>query len=101
MSALKSDELQELSLVMHDMEMALRALPDIHPDHFNYLQMGNALPLLHFHGVPRYQSDRTWQGEFYRDATWGHPPVWTYTEVSVDMLQRLKSNILSVLSHSV
>lgn len=36
------------------------------PDHINVESLGNSVPHLHFHLIPRYKSD----------ARWGHP-IWT------------------------
>jgi diadenosine tetraphosphate (Ap4A) HIT family hydrolase len=52
-------ELEQLKIVMGEIESALRfSSGKFLPHHFNYLQMGNELPLLHFHGIPRYGEPR-------------------------------------------
>ncbi len=76
-SDLHPEELAEMQLAMQEIELVLRGHPFFRADHFNYLQMGNELHLLHFHGIPRYQSPRVFFGKRWVDHAWGHPPAWT------------------------
>ena len=87
-------EIIELKEVMKDMETALSQNLDFRPSRFNYLQMGNALHSLHFHGIPRYMSPRKFQNKIWTDTTWGHPPVWSTTEVEKDLVMEIKKSIL-------
>lgn len=41
------------------------------PDRFNYGQLGNVYPQLHFHGVPRYRESRCWGSCRFVDSRWG------------------------------
>lgn len=42
------------------------------PDWWNYAQLGNTTPQLHFHLVPRYKESREFAGEKFVDERWGH-----------------------------
>ena len=46
---------------MDDLRISVQAITQaLHPDHMNVEQMGNALPHLHWHIVPRYKDDPRW-----------------------------------------
>jgi len=96
-SDLNSDELNELKNIMSSMEKALLKLDAFKPDRFNYLQLGNALHRLHFHGIPRYKAKRTFNGEIWIDKAWGHPPIWSKTEASSSLINAIKLLILKQL----
>ena len=95
-SELRGSELIELRKVMKDIEDALIKL--FNPGRFNYLQMGNSLHHLHFHGIPRYERSKKFAGKVWLDKTWGHNPVWTRTEVDNEFVIVLKKKILKVLA---
>lgn len=92
-SELDNTELSNLRDVMKEIEKVLDKNPDFKPDRFNYLQMGNALHHLHFHGIPRYKSERNLDRKVWIDKTFGHPPVWSKTEVSKELVIKIKENI--------
>lgn len=93
-SELKKEELLELPLVMKEMETILMNIPEFKPDRFNYFQMGNSIHHLHFHGVPRFASKRTFSGKVWIDETWGGPPLWSKTEIEKTLLLSIKNKIL-------
>jgi diadenosine tetraphosphate (Ap4A) HIT family hydrolase len=97
-SQLSIGELGELKKVMSKMENTLSSLKAFHPDRFNYLQMGNALHHLHFHGIPRYKSERKFDNQIWIDKSWGHPPIWSKTEAPVETVVRIKEEIFKKLS---
>jgi len=41
------------------------------PDWWNYAQLGNEVPLLHFHFIPRYKEKRIVEGVEFVDERWG------------------------------
>jgi diadenosine tetraphosphate (Ap4A) HIT family hydrolase len=102
---LEEDELIELKRVMKDMETTLLNTEEFKPDRFNYLQMGNGLHHLHFHGIPRYASPRTFQGHTWIDETWGHPPKWSKEDTAKDIIMAVKNlmakKISDVQSHRI
>lgn len=93
-SQLEDIESVELKKVMDYIERALRWSDAFRPHHFNYLQMGNALPLLHFHGIPRYKKSRPFSKELLgrevTDPNWGHSPPWTREKISEEQMKRLQ-----------
>lgn len=97
MSQLRPEESAELIHVMGDIERALRLNPVFHADHFNYLQMGNSTPSLHFHGVPRYESPRRFQEKDWIDGTWGHPVAWVKEEVSKELIIAIREELTKSL----
>lgn len=97
-SELNKDELTELGLVMRRLEEALLKNPKFSPDRFNYLQLGNALHNLHFHGIPRYKSNRDFAGKIWKDKAFGHPPIWSSEEVSGGLVLKIKKEIEKFLS---
>jgi len=92
-SELTVEEFSEIRKVMHDMERALSSTKVFSPDRFNYLQLGNTLHHLHFHGIPRYETNRNFFGITWKDQTWGHPPEWSKKDVSRDLIIAIKSEL--------
>lgn len=43
-------------------------------DRINYLMLMMVDPDVHFHVIPRYQDERQYAGQGFRDATWPGPP---------------------------
>lgn len=83
---------------MRIIEEGLRKNAMFEPDHFNYWQMGNGMPFLHFHGMPRYRESRHYTHDNappreWQDATWGHPPVWTREMISRELMDSLRKDM--------
>jgi diadenosine tetraphosphate (Ap4A) HIT family hydrolase len=96
-SALDDAEIIELKTVMQELETTLAGIAILKPDRMNYLQMGNGLHHLHFHAIPRYATVRTFMGKEWHDETFGHPPVWSNTEVEKDLVIKIKEIFLQNL----
>lgn len=96
-SELEPEELVELVQVMREIEGALRKSPVFKPDHFNYLQLGNLLPLLHFHGVPRYNKNRRFSKKLLnREITDIDPkylPLWTTDPITKEQMRDLQQEM--------
>lgn len=90
-SDLNKSELNELVKVMKEIESALTKL--FNPGRFNYLQLGNNVHYLHFHGIPRYKTNRKFDGKVWTDPSWGHFPPWIRTEIDKETLRKLKGKI--------
>jgi diadenosine tetraphosphate (Ap4A) HIT family hydrolase len=57
---------EEFASVMADLRIAARAIVEVcHPDLMNYASLGNVMPHLHWHLVPRYATDPRWGGPIY------------------------------------
>lgn len=69
--AARPDELSKLEWRRYseDLHTAVRALVEVcRPDHINVESLGNQMPHLHWHVIPRYRTDPRWGGA-----------VWTTT----------------------
>jgi diadenosine tetraphosphate (Ap4A) HIT family hydrolase len=89
-SELEPTEFVELGVVMREIERALTANPVFRPDRFNYWQMGNALHHLHFHGIPRYEQPRDFNGQTWGDMTWGSVPIWSKEDIPKSLVEALR-----------
>jgi len=96
-SELSVDELTELKQVFKEIENALLKNNTFCPDRFNYWQMGNGLHQLHFHGIPRYSSERKFAGKIWKDNSFGTVPIWAKQEESADMVKKLRNEIKKFL----
>jgi diadenosine tetraphosphate (Ap4A) HIT family hydrolase len=82
---------------MEDLRISVTAITlALDPDHMNVEQMGNALPHLHWHIVPRYKDDPRWGNPIWID--------WPPSEFNVNrknlpadealgMVERIRSHI--------
>lgn len=51
----------EYTAFMNDLRQSARAIAAVvKPDHMNYATLGNVIPHLHYHIIPRYQGDLRW-----------------------------------------
>jgi diadenosine tetraphosphate (Ap4A) HIT family hydrolase len=66
MSDLQPDERSHLLAVVNATEQALRAL--MQPDKINLASLGNMVPHLHWHVIPRFRDDR-----HFPESVWGVP----------------------------
>lgn len=62
----------ELSEVTRAIETALRQA--VGYERINYLMLMMVDPNVHFHVIPRYDGERSWQGISFPDAGWPKPP---------------------------
>ncbi len=90
-SDLTKGELVELTEVMREIQSALTEL--FQPESFNYLQLGNQMHNLHFHGIPRYSEARIAFGKKWKDETFGHPPKWPEKEISRELVMIIRDQI--------
>ena len=57
---------EEFGAYMEDFRRAAKATAGVcQPDLMNYASLGNVVPHLHWHLVPRYRSDPRWGGPSY------------------------------------
>ncbi|MFA6194010.1 MAG: HIT domain-containing protein [Parcubacteria group bacterium] len=97
-SELKTEELDDLKNVMGEIEATLSKIDIFKPDRFNYFQMGNKLNQLHFHGIPRYNSPRKFDGKEWVDETAGSAPTWSHDDVEHNLVAKLRDAIKPFLS---
>ena len=98
-SDLTNEELLELKTVMQETEEALSQTEGFKPQRFNYLQLGNSMNQLHFHGIPRYDSPRNFAGREWVDTTFGGPPIFLRKdqESELELIKQIKESILPTL----
>jgi diadenosine tetraphosphate (Ap4A) HIT family hydrolase len=90
---LRDEELIELRVVMTEMQNLLISIPELKPDRFNYMQLGNELHNLHFHGIPRYNSTRNFVGIEWIDENPKSLPIWKTTETDKEIVMKVKEEI--------
>ncbi|OGM99747.1 MAG: hypothetical protein A3B91_02390 [Candidatus Yanofskybacteria bacterium RIFCSPHIGHO2_02_FULL_41_29] len=64
------EESTELVKVLKDLREAVKNA--FQADWFNYALLGNETRHLHCHFIPRYSSERNFEGITFRDVLWGH-----------------------------
>lgn len=69
LSDLNEEEYLEFLEIVRQYEKALSFLWQ--PDLYNYAQLGNVVPHLHFHFIPRYKEKREFEGVDFIDERWG------------------------------
>lgn len=87
------DEREELfNQVLPEVKNALDEL--FNPDLYNYASLGNSCPHLHFHVIPRYKSNRTFNGRDFVDENWDShwKPDYEH-DVSQETIQKLRENM--------
>lgn len=99
-SELKTEEINELKDVMNEIETNLSKIDIFKPDRFNYLQLGNKYHHLHFHGIPRYNSPRSFNGKEWVDETPGSVPIWSHEDVGHELVSKLRDAIKPCLPNN-
>ena len=66
-----AEEEQEFFEIARDLKKSLKEL--FQPDRFNYTMLANVSHHLHIHIIPRYKSERTFDGISFVDKKWGQP----------------------------
>jgi len=92
-SDLSDAENVDLKQAMKEIESRLAKNTNFQPDWINYWQMGNGLPHLHFHGIPRYKNPRQYAGQKWVDTEFGHPPVWKKQEEEKDLVVKIRKEL--------
>jgi diadenosine tetraphosphate (Ap4A) HIT family hydrolase len=65
-------------------------------DKINYLMLMMVDPDVHFHVLPRYASERVYEGTEFRDDAWPGPPEITRSqEVAAEVLEKLTTDLRS------
>ncbi|MBU2416358.1 hypothetical protein KKH86_04025 [Patescibacteria group bacterium] len=87
----------ELKKVFQEIEFALLQNNTFNPIRFNYWQMGNKVHALHIHGIPRYDSERIFLDQTWKDKDFKVPPIWTYEEQSKNTVIAIREEIKKFL----
>ncbi len=70
LSEVMKEEYEELLLIINALKDAIHKV--FKPDWFNYAFLGNEVRHLHAHVVPRYASERYYEGQVFSDKLYGH-----------------------------
>ncbi len=71
--ALSADHFTELKTVTAEISAALAAL--VSHQKLNWLMLMMVDPHVHFHLIPRYEGEREWMGQNFKDKSWPGPPA--------------------------
>lgn len=65
------------------------------PDQLNYAVLGNIVPHVHMHVIPRYATPRDFSGVIFNDANWGknYAPYDTKFTVPDNVMQGIRTEI--------
>ena len=67
------------------------------PDQFNFAFLMNQDAQVHLHVIPRYRSQRTWQGWIFDDPNWGRAAGHEQRRLPLDALAGLAQEISAEL----
>jgi diadenosine tetraphosphate (Ap4A) HIT family hydrolase len=65
LSELSDEEAVKLTLIVKKIEKTI--LKELNPDKINIASLGNMVPHLHIHIIPRYKNDSWWPGAVFCD----------------------------------
>lgn len=87
-SSISAESFEELPIAIKEIETNLKKL--FQNDKINYLMLMMVDPEVHFHVVPRYSSDKEFEGVIFRDSAWPKKAdIDEINEVSEEMLQKI------------
>jgi diadenosine tetraphosphate (Ap4A) HIT family hydrolase len=100
LSALPAEAYAELKSCTSILENALRMFQPF--DKINYLALMMVDPHVHFHVLPRYASEQTFEGLFFRDGGWpGMPDLKQVPELSENTTNLLHTSLLDAFRQVV
>lgn len=74
-----------------DLRRAAKAIfAAMKPDHMNYASLGNSIPHLHYHIIPRYKTDLRWRVNPFADMA--HTPLASEGEYDA-LVAKIKANL--------
>lgn len=90
---LKDTEATSFVEIVAQLEILLKR--KLEYDRINYLALMMKDPHLHFHVIPRYESDRIIAGHSYKDETWPKPPNMSVSIGDASLLDELRKLLRS------
>ncbi len=97
LAELTREEYLELLEIIKQYQAALTGLWK--PDGWNYAQLGNVIPHLHVHFIPRYKEERRWKGLAFADEHWGgHYAPASAREEDKKVIEKIRLAIQEALS---
>ncbi len=93
------DEREELFLILPALKGAVERA--FQCDWYNYSFLGNVVPHLHCHFIPRYKDERIFSGVAFKDERWGQNYRTDNSfSVSGDVLEKIRLRIVDEMSRS-
>lgn len=91
-------EADEHDALMRDLRRAARAIAAVTtPDRMNYCSLGNVVPHLHWHLVPRYRGDPRWGQPIYTTQ----PSDMPVTPLAEGELRALAASLAAALAQTI
>lgn len=85
----------EYASFMQDLKRSAAAISKaVNPDLMNYATLGNVIPHLHYHIIPRYKNDPRWRGPIWTT----HMEEMTKTRLTDEGYQELVNKIRAALA---
>ncbi|MBD3318348.1 HIT domain-containing protein [Candidatus Woesearchaeota archaeon] len=94
-TSLCEEELIEAFRILKRIESALQQA--FHPDWFNYMQTNNSVRHFHFHIIPRYKNEVSFEGESFVDEQFKGLPKESNRVLSEKVMKRLIDRITRFL----
>ncbi|MFQ6009588.1 MAG: HIT family protein [Candidatus Aenigmatarchaeota archaeon] len=94
---ISEDEHKELWDIMHKVNHGLTNL--FSPDLFNYAVLMNVTRHVHMHMIPRYQTQREFEGQKFLDERWGknYVPYPRDYKISGELFQKIRAALTKEL----
>ncbi len=90
------EEQEELFLILHDLREAAKKV--FQPDWFNYAFLGNGMPHLHCHFIPRYAKPKEFMNTVFEDKLYGHNYKTDHSFVTTEeVLNAVRDKLAEVL----
>ncbi len=87
-SKISKESFAELPQVISEIEQKTKEL--FQNDKINYLMLMMVDPVVHFHVLPRYSSDREFEGVVFKDFSWPKKPdTDLVNKIDEDMLRKI------------
>jgi diadenosine tetraphosphate (Ap4A) HIT family hydrolase len=84
-SKISKESFAELPQIISEIELKIKEL--FKNDKINYLMLMMTDPVVHFHIIPRYSSDREFEGFTFKDFNWPKKP-------DIDLLNKIDEDML-------
>lgn len=88
------EEREELFVILKQLKQAI--IKAFQADWFNYTFLGNEIPHLHEHVIPRYKTPKDFEGVLFVDEQWGHNPYKGGKNkfISSDIVEKIRLKLI-------
>lgn len=95
MSELTAEEGKDLIVITRIIESTLKKAFNM--EKMNYIMLMMVDYHIHYHVVPRYSRDISFAGTNFKDLGWPKPPILDADALSMEVLQKIKNHLKSLL----